>query len=1393
MPVSAQRIASLTSSSSFSRTIGRAVALAALSGTLLLVGCESTERDSSAQQFAAAGTQPAPVSTTVTQTESVNQTTSSTQLGPSLASDGAGRIAVAWASRGQDRGTFGVYARLFDASGKALGDEVQLNATSAGAQRDPALSLDAFGNGFAVWTSFGQDGDGAGIVMRRVRVADRPGGPVLEMVGDEVIVNQHTVGTQLRPDLVRASDGTTLIYWASAPHAAARINGRLIDASGAFVTDEFAISAKSDHSISSASATARANEFVLAYGRLVPTADGKVGSAIALRTISTRGAVGKELALRTRVTDDQRPHTDIEPSLATDVDGGVVMTWLRRAGDEANYSVQLQRFDVALRPQGDPTVVAASERWISGAYVVADSAANSYWVAFTEDQPAPAAEELLLARRPQTPATVFAQRVARDGKLVGQRLRLNGFDEGRQALSIAASGPQFALTSARRLACVWIGQTPNDRSGIGLSVLDASSGELASPPTREESFVGPQIRAADVALLEPVVDAPLQVPPPVFDISTAAPQDLIEPLALRGDAPSGFFGIDADGWIPPDPDIAAGPEHLVLVVNNEIAYFQQDGTRDLLQPLENFWQGTGTNGNSFIFDPVALWDPFAERYVIAQTERNNGSSFILFAVSDDDDPNGNWNRYRINLTGFGTDIDYPNLGVGPDAYYLAADFFGSPFRNWTFAIPKDRALNGQSIGPGDLAAFLTRNGFRSTGTVKSYDADQPAQYFMTSFSGSSTAITIDGVVDPFGNPQRFVTDVAVPSFNNNTIDVPQAGTSDRADGLDMRIKNGVYRNGSLWLAHTVNVAGVPKVRWLEIVMNGWPLSGQVPFLRQSGTINPGTFIYTWMSDIHVDNAGNAIIAYNRGSADTLISVDYVLYFAGTPLGTTTEPQTLVTSVGASSQGRWGDYAGIDEDPNEPGVFWTYNEVFGFNFWRTWVGRVPVDFADCNENLVPDAVDIFEGAVTDCDGNGVPDECELAEGIGDCDNNGIFDACEVDQPGLDCNDNGVIDSCEVGTPQAPDCNNNGVIDSCEIASGATVDCNFNGVPDSCDIDADPSLDCDLSGTLDTCDVAENGGDCNQNGVLDLCEIAADASLDCNSNGAIDACELTDVYQVVSNREPRVGFLSPIAGAVTLPLSDDQVFVPIPLQFTNNPLFNGATSFVIANDGAVAFTDSGSLSSLNTTVPSQQAFGGAPALFPAWDDYGALTGAVQFATVGTAPQRTLVLSWQNRSPDPDDGFINGNELSFQVHVFEDFSDGVVAQFLYDDVTTGTVAGQGGSATIGFQQSGTEGTTYSFNQQDRLEDNIVLSIEFDAASATDANEDGIIDVCQSALVGDLNCDGTVNTGDIDAFVTALLAPEDYAINFPDCDRLNGDCTGDGQLNTSDIDCFVQLLLGS
>ncbi|MCZ6834751.1 MAG: M12 family metallo-peptidase [Planctomycetota bacterium] len=61
--------------------------------------------------------------------------------------------------------------------------------------------------------------------------------------------------------------------------------------------------------------------------------------------------------------------------------------------------------------------------------------------------------------------------------------------------------------------------------------------------------------------------------------------------------------------------------------------------------------------------------------------------------------------------------------------------------------------------------------------------------------------------------------------------------------------------------------------------------------------------------------------------------------------------------------------------------------------------------DCNNNCIEDADELSNGTATDCNANGILDDCDFVTSPQDCNNNGILDECE------DCNNNGLADECE----------------------------------------------------------------------------------------------------------------------------------------------------------------------------------------------------------------------------------------------------------------------------------------------------------------------------------------------------------------------------------------------
>lgn len=118
---------------------------------------------------------------------------------------------------------------------------------------------------------------------------------------------------------------------------------------------------------------------------------------------------------------------------------------------------------------------------------------------------------------------------------------------------------------------------------------------------------------------------------------------------------------------------------------------------------------------------------------------------------------------------------------------------------------------------------------------------------------------------------------------------------------------------------------------------------------------------------------------------------------------------------------------------------------------------PVE-SDCDKDGTPDLAAVNSGAVSDCDGDLVPDSCQLAVGAEDCDSDGVLDRCEIangSEP--DLNSDGVLDRCQC----LADIDGSGVVNAADLAFVLAA-WGTNGGPV-------PQADIDGSGLVDAVDL------------------------------------------------------------------------------------------------------------------------------------------------------------------------------------------------------------------------------------------------------------------------------------------------------------------------------------
>lgn len=169
-------------------------------------------------------------------------------------------------------------------------------------------------------------------------------------------------------------------------------------------------------------------------------------------------------------------------------------------------------------------------------------------------------------------------------------------------------------------------------------------------------------------------------------------QSKVGPSAI----PNPFISFDGPDNLcdcaPPSPNGDVGAHEFVLMTNVSLEIYDKAGN-SLLGPVPNnvLWSGFGgpceTRNDG---DPVALYDPLADRWLLTQFAVPEPTYYLCIAVSTTGDPTGSYYRYAFNT---GTRFpDYPKYGVWPDAYYVStAEFEGGMTFAGVGAYALDRA------------------------------------------------------------------------------------------------------------------------------------------------------------------------------------------------------------------------------------------------------------------------------------------------------------------------------------------------------------------------------------------------------------------------------------------------------------------------------------------------------------------------------------------------------------------------------------------------------------------------------------------------------------------------------------------------------------------------------
>jgi hypothetical protein len=443
--------------------------------------------------------------------------------------------------------------------------------------------------------------------------------------------------------------------------------------------------------------------------------------------------------------------------------------------------------------------------------------------------------------------------------------------------------------------------------------------------------------------------------------TVGATVDLHQIISFGGMTFSDTYGaLEGHGISPPDTQGAAGPSHIVEVVNSTVAFLNKTtGAKDYQRPLQNFF--SPVYGGLNIFDPVVTYDELANRFIIAALDKVNDiqqgqRSFLDLAVSNTSNPlDGFTEMHRIEVTqlsasGLPLWGDYPKLGFNADAVVVTMNMY--PFCSGC-------GSDHVQVVTFDKATLLDRN----PATLTRYHVNRDLTHFtmaaaaMHGASPGGPMWFVEEAGPRNGNTLRVVKMTNVlsptPTFTDFPIPVTSYGVpppfeefeaAQPGSGLinagDTRILNAALRGNRLVTSQTVGASGAAHARWYE-----FNLGGASPTLTQLGEINPGPGVNTYYPSIEIAANGDLGMTFMQSSAGQFMSMYVTGQGLEAPAGTMAAP--ILAQAGQASYSdytgspyRAGDYSGITVDPAGT-TFWAANEyatAAAGNNWGTWIAN-----------------------------------------------------------------------------------------------------------------------------------------------------------------------------------------------------------------------------------------------------------------------------------------------------------------------------------------------------------------------------------------------------------------------------------------------------------------------
>lgn len=417
--------------------------------------------------------------------------------------------------------------------------------------------------------------------------------------------------------------------------------------------------------------------------------------------------------------------------------------------------------------------------------------------------------------------------------------------------------------------------------------------------------------------------------PPSENPEVRDPQSVLfepETEGTRGTAGTSVTNWSArgySGWIPPDTQLAVGPEYIVEAVNSGFMVYTKTGRETRAYTSFEGFVNLPSPWDGFCYDPRVVYDSYSDRFLMMIMGLDETYLTSYFWLMTSDDPNGSWNVHRFNASsgaaGSEQWLDYAAIGVDNWGVYVTGNYFefGGGYQRTQL----------WSITPALMDGTSTRHYYWSDlewpsgSNAKTVQPAMPQTtnsaghtFYVNSWGGSGSELLLwtqsgkrwPESTDP--DPANLAT-VVIPSktyysmYNN----VDQPGSGWDIDGGDASVRNAYYTSGGVGITLALNWDG--NRAYSEIYLAVLDIDGTMEY-----------DVAIWNADLHMNYPALTMQPTAHTSAD--VGLTFSMTEPGSPTGfigaagfgwdptTSTSTHFSWQQIGLGTYSRWdGDYVG----------------------------------------------------------------------------------------------------------------------------------------------------------------------------------------------------------------------------------------------------------------------------------------------------------------------------------------------------------------------------------------------------------------------------------------------------------------------------------------------------